>query len=67
MQEYQQRVVEELEELQERLTRLTDFINGRVFLTLEEEAQELLVKQYLLMKDLRAVLRARIEYFGRTS
>ncbi len=60
---HEQRVVQEALELQGRLERLTQFVNGQVFLTLDHEDRCLLLHQHGLMSELVVVLAKRIERF----
>ena len=63
MQDYQQRVIDEKNDLDGRVLRLSVFINGKVFAGLSADEQHLLVKQQLLMIDLSSVLSERIDNF----
>lgn len=60
---HEQRVVQEALELQGWLERLTQFVNGQVFLTLDHEDRRLLLRQQGLMSELVVVLAERIERF----
>jgi hypothetical protein len=64
MQDFQQRVVEERDQLAERLTKLSAFINDNpTFTTLPEAAQDLLVDQEAVMQDYLDILEMRIAGF----
>ena len=61
---YQQRVVEEKSELDEKLEKLRDFIfHNSVFRTLPPRERQLLVRQQTAMATYSRVLRERIETF----
>lgn len=61
---YQQRVVEEKSELDEKLEKLRDFIfHNPVFRTLPSRDRHLLVRQQAAMAVYSRVLRERIETF----
>lgn len=61
---YQQRVVEEKRELDEKLEKLRDFIfHNAVFRTLPPRERQLLVRQQTAMATYSRVLRERIETF----
>jgi hypothetical protein len=63
MEPYQQRVIDEKKELDEKINRL-DAFSGSVFCqTLLFEEQELLVKQSLVMKQYSNILGKRIMKF----
>lgn len=63
MLDFQQRVVDEAKELELKVVALFSFIQGKVFLTLEEQDQTMLTAQYEAMRAYLAVLKARIERF----
>jgi hypothetical protein len=64
MQAHQERVVAESNELRERLTKLTAFINtSENFETLAEEDQTLLIRQQRLMGEYLDTLGERIARF----
>jgi len=64
MQEWQQRVIEERDELNEKHDKLVDFIeNNPQFGLLEEADQDLLTQQEAYMEAYVATLNARIERF----
>ena len=62
---HQQRVVDEKRELDEKLQKLTAFINSESFATIVQDAEERgrLVCQEEIMKDYSAVLGERIAAF----
>jgi hypothetical protein len=68
MQEYQQRVVDEKADLDEKLSKLSVFIEGSfagkmTFGELPEDEQKRLVRQQELMKGYSEILGARIDAF----
>lgn len=63
MQPHQQRVVDEKEALDEKITKLSDFSNGDIFKTLTEDEQERLKRQFNIMRDYSSVLGDRINAF----
>lgn len=63
MQPHQERVVAESNELRERLTKLTAFIGGDIFYSLDVADQELLKSQRVLMDAYLDVLGRRIARF----
>lgn len=63
MQPHQQRVVDEKNELGERLTKLLAFIGTDLYKSLPEEDKELLFFQSQIMEDYFEVLEQRIERF----
>ncbi len=63
MQDFQQRVVDEKKELDEKTEKLAAFIKGDLFTTLGEHEQGRLGKQYGLMVAYSAVLGERINAF----
>ena len=66
MEAWQQRVVEEKKELDEKLEKLRDFLKSKAFLKLRAEddiAASLLVEQELAMTTYSFVLKDRIEHF----
>lgn len=63
MQDFQQRVIEEKEELDARLEKLCLFSNGNTFATLPIAEQERMNTQRHLMCALSAVLGSRIAAF----
>lgn len=64
MQPHQERVVAESNELRDRLHKLTAFIGGQIFKTLDPMDQNLLVKQQTHMADYLEILRQRIARFA---
>ncbi len=61
---YQQRVVDEKNELDEKLSKLTDFIAvNHLFKSLSEQEQFLLVLQFEVMVEYSEILGSRIELF----
>lgn len=60
---HQERVVAEKAELDEKITKLSDFSNGDLFKTLPEDEKERLKRQFNLMRDYSAVLGERIAAF----
>ena len=63
MLDFQQRVVDEAKELEEKVTALKIFSSRPYFLTLEDKEQTLLSAQYEAMRAYLAILKARIERF----
>jgi len=63
MEPHQQRVVDEKNELDERLAKLNEFGKGEIFPTLPEAEQARLKKQSGLMDELSVVLAERIAAF----
>ena len=61
--DYQQRVVTEKQELDEKLEKLNAFGRGDVFPTLPEEEQERLIRQSKIMDQYSVVLGERIAAF----
>lgn len=66
LQPHQQRVVDEKNELDEKLTKLIQFIEGRTFLfaNLSDEEAKRLRHQAVLMRQYSSVLADRISAFG---
>lgn len=62
--DFKQRLLDEIDQNQERLTKLLAFLKNPVFLNLEEEDQNLLVKQSKLMSDLDFILKERARRLG---
>jgi len=60
---YQQRVVVEKQELDDRIAKLDAFIKGNLFEILHVQERERLIRQLVLMVKLSAVLDERIVYF----
>ena len=63
MKDYQERVVVEMKELANRLLKLTEFKETRVFRSLDKEDQGLLFEQFDHMKAYLEVLVKRISRF----
>lgn len=64
MKEYQQRVIDELAQLNEKRDKLRGFIqNPKKFNELDEEDQSLLVGQFNLMTQYADILKRRIARF----
>lgn len=61
--DWQQRVVDERNTLNERLHKLNEFIGGLPYAKLGEIDRELLLEQRTLMRSLSAVLTRRINRF----
>lgn len=57
---YIDRLKTEYTELQNRITKLKNFINSPTALEIQEEKLELLVRQYQVMNEYLSILRARI-------
>lgn len=65
MEDWQQRVVDELTQVEDRWTRLNAFIQTPPqFEAQSEQEQERLLRQERIMKDYIEVLRERIEAWG---
>jgi len=64
MEDFQQRVVDEKEELDGKIERLDAFANGDVFGTLPAEEQERMSRQLQIMRDYSSVLDERIAAFA---
>jgi hypothetical protein len=64
LQPYQQRVVEEKSELEERLAALHRFIDGDVYSKLDEAERGRLRQQRYFMNGYAQVLRERIDAFS---
>lgn len=63
MQPHQQRVVDEKDQLGERLEKLLEFIETDLYKNLPEKDKELLFFQSQIMEDYYEVLEERIERF----
>lgn len=63
MEEYQQRVVDEKNELSERLEKLRTFINSERFLAISYKERNLLKNQRVVMQEYLEILIQRIELF----
>lgn len=64
MKEYQERVIEEKEELDNKRAKLDVFIEGDIFPALETKERKLLIKQAVIMSEYAKVLRKRIDLFN---
>jgi hypothetical protein len=64
MEDYQLRVLEEKKELFSKMEKLTVFIGGTAFKSLEDHDQFLLIQQLALMDCYHRVLRERVERFN---
>jgi hypothetical protein len=65
MQPHQQRVIDEKTELDEKLSKLHDFIQDNpMFKTLPEDEQKRLGRQDFIMAEYSNILRERIEAFN---
>ena len=64
MEAFQQRVIDEKTELDEKREKLGQFIGGDIFNGLPQEEQERLDRQAALMRDYSAVLGERIAAFA---
>ena len=63
MQEFQERVIAEKDELDQKRKKLSDFISGSVFQALPEEEKQRLQRQASIMFDYSTVLGERISAF----
>ena len=63
LQPHQQRVVEEREDLEERLMKLKVFLTSDVFQTLDDTNKDLLETQAVVMGHYLTILTARIALF----
>jgi len=64
MKPHQERVVAEKKELDEKIAKLDQFVDGDVYDDLDEEEQDRLTRQREAMGDYSDVLGERIEAFG---
>lgn len=64
MREYQERVLEEKEELDNKRAKLDVFIEGDIFPALEIKERKLLIKQVVIMSEYAKVLQRRIDLFN---
>jgi hypothetical protein len=64
MLEYQIRVIEEKDELDNKRAKLDVFIEGDIFPKLDTKDQKLLVKQAVIMTEYAKVLDKRIQRFN---
>lgn len=60
---HQQRVVDEKQELDTKITALSVFLDGVVFSTIPSDEQDRLVSQVHVMKAYSAILASRIKNF----
>ena len=67
LQPHEERVVKELDDLQEKLQALTNFISTEMFKQIPKIDQSLLKSQLRAMKDYSAILTARITLFNNNS
>lgn len=63
MQPHQQRVVDEKDELAEKLTKLNSFIGGTIYDSLSVDERNRLCRQAAVMKDYLDILNDRINAF----
>jgi hypothetical protein len=63
MQDWQNRVVEESDELVEKLNKLSNFIDSKEYDALPNREQDLLFKQHRLMREYADVLAERLRGF----
>ncbi len=63
MEDYQERVIDEQEELSNRVERLSDFIGSTGYRDLEKQDRGLLGVQLIAMNEYNAVLLQRIARF----
>lgn len=61
MSDFKTRLLEERDQLQEKVTKLDAFLDTEVFETISEVQQELLLSQFEAMTDYLDILNARIE------
>lgn len=64
MKDFQQKVVDEKEELDAKTERLLSFINGEVFDALPVDERKRMSEQYYHMGQYSTILGKRIENFG---
>lgn len=67
MQPHEQRVVTEQKELQDKLVKLDEFMDGAIFPDLEPEDRKLLILQREYMANYNEILCARVERFDAQS
>jgi len=65
MQPHEQRVIDEREELESKLAKLRIFLHSKVFKTLADFDQSLLMTQANVMANYSEILRLRIERFAK--
>ena len=66
MESYQERVLSELKELNERITKLKAFLSTDTFRCLPIEDQQLMYLQFHAMTEYGDILNRRIKRFGKT-
>ncbi len=66
MQPYQERVITEKQELDDKLTKLEAFLQSKIFPTLSPDEQGRLEDQATIMKQYSEILGKRIAAFGVT-
>lgn len=67
MSTFKERLIEEQADLNEKVEKLKEFIEGnKVFITLPVEHQELLCEQFRYMSDYNLILLKRIELLEQT-
>lgn len=64
MQDFQQRVVDELTALVEKIDKLAPFIGGAIFEKLPQEEQDRLQRQLDVMNEYASILTQRIQNFA---
>jgi hypothetical protein len=60
---HQERVIQEMKELDEKIVKLDDFRHGKLYETLPVDERDRLTRQYAHMKDYSNVLAERIKAF----
>lgn len=63
LQPYQERVIAERDELQERIGRLSEFLDTEIFQDLPPGSQNLMMDQFSVMLRYRGILNQRIALF----
>jgi len=61
MSDFKSRLLEERDQLQEKVTKLDDFIDSDAYTTIAERQQELLLDQIYFMAEYLSILKERIE------
>lgn len=64
MQPHQERVIEEKQELDNRINKLSSFFDTNIFSSINKDEQGRLIRQYEYMKLYSKVLSERIENFN---
>lgn len=64
MESFQDRVVYEKQELDDKITRLNTFTMGGMFFKLSADEKERMLRQLKIMKQYTEVLQERIEHFN---